>query len=79
MNKKLIGVEYLLKLYEMELDHARQVNRLSLILFDKTVDSLHSFGGQERECLHAGSLLHDKTTLFYFSEFFLNFILSIIP
>ncbi len=59
MNNKLAGVEKLLKLYEMELDHARQVNRLSLILFDKTAKLLHNFGAQEREYLNAGSLLHD--------------------
>ncbi len=59
MNKKLIGVEKLLKLYERELDHARQVNHLSMILFDKTAKLLHNFGEQEREYLNAGSLLHD--------------------
>lgn len=45
--------------YSNELVHPKQVCDLALAIFDGTKDLLHNFGGQERELLEAGALLHD--------------------
>ncbi len=45
--------------YELEPSHARQVCKLSLIIFDKTREILHSLGDNERDILEAAALLHD--------------------
>lgn len=49
----------LLRKYEMEPDHAQQVRKLALLIFDKTVNILHTYSDYERDLLEAGSLLHD--------------------
>jgi len=53
------SVLYILRKYELDHDHANQVKRLSLALFDKTRGILHDFSDVERDLLEAGALLHD--------------------
>ena len=53
------GLKKLLRKYELEPDHARQVCKISLEIFDKTKGELHNFSDRERDLLEAGSLLHD--------------------
>jgi exopolyphosphatase/guanosine-5'-triphosphate,3'-diphosphate pyrophosphatase len=44
--------------YHFDCDHAMQVSKLSLRLFDQ-LRSLHGLGGSDRRILHAAALLHD--------------------
>jgi len=44
--------------YHFDCDHAMQVSKLSLRLFDQ-LRSLHGFGASDRRILHAAALLHD--------------------
>lgn len=45
--------------YEQEPSHAEQVNKIALIIFDKTKGLIHNMSDNERELLEAGALLHD--------------------
>lgn len=53
------SIMHLFRKYEQEPDHALQVTRLALTLFDKTRGLLHNFSDRERDLLEAGTLLHD--------------------
>jgi exopolyphosphatase/guanosine-5'-triphosphate,3'-diphosphate pyrophosphatase len=49
----------ILNKYDKEQEHAKQVQKISLMIFDKTRDFLHEMGEKERDLLAAGALLHD--------------------
>lgn len=53
------SILYILEKYEQEPEHAHQVKKLALILFDKTKGLLHNFSDEQRCLLEAGALLHD--------------------
>lgn len=53
------NILYILRKYELEPDHAHQVKKIALLLFDKTKGTLHDFSEKERDLLEAGTLLHD--------------------
>ena len=53
------GTHDLLEKYCNNTQHARQVQKLSLLLFDATYGILHDYSGKKRKLLEAGSLLHD--------------------
>lgn len=57
-NSRFEPVFALYKKYELEPEHAEQVNKLALQLFDCTQD-VHELGDREREWLNAAALLHD--------------------
>jgi exopolyphosphatase/guanosine-5'-triphosphate,3'-diphosphate pyrophosphatase len=64
MNNKLEqvreeAVELLIRKYENEPSHVRQVTKLALKIFDCLKGKLHSYGEYERNLLKYGSLLHD--------------------
>jgi len=53
------GLKVLLDKYCTDIDHAKHVKKLSLMLFDKTNGYLHSYSNKKRNLLKAGALLHD--------------------
>lgn len=53
------NILYILRKYELDADHANQVKKLALSIFDKTKGILHDFSDKERDLLEAGALLHD--------------------
>lgn len=53
------AVELLIKKYENEPSHCRQVTKLVLAIFDSTKAVLHNYDENERNLLKYGSLLHD--------------------
>ena len=53
------SLDLLFNKFVFEKEHARQVCKLSLLIFDKSYDMIHNFGKKERELLLYGSLLHD--------------------
>jgi exopolyphosphatase/guanosine-5'-triphosphate,3'-diphosphate pyrophosphatase len=52
-------IELMIRKYENEPSHARQVTRLALIIFDKLKGSLHNYSENERNYLEYASLIHD--------------------
>lgn len=53
------SIDEVLRKYNFEPEHAKQVKKLSLLLFDKTKEHLHNFSDSERTLLEASALLHD--------------------
>ena len=53
------SIKNLFNKYFFDPDHANQVKKLSLLIFDKTKGFLHNFSDHERILLEAGSFLHD--------------------
>ena len=49
----------LLTKYYNNIEHAKQVQKLALMLFDSTYGLLHNYSNKERQLLEAASLLHD--------------------
>jgi len=45
--------------YESEPEHALQVKKLALIIFDKTKGMIHNMSDNEKDLLEAGAILHD--------------------
>jgi exopolyphosphatase/guanosine-5'-triphosphate,3'-diphosphate pyrophosphatase len=45
--------------YQVNLNHSDRVATFALDLFDQTRDSLHTWGGEERELLWAAAILHN--------------------
>ncbi len=58
MNERCAQVEALLKAFDWDVVHSRQVRDLALQLFDQ-LTSLHNLGTNERDLLEAAALLHD--------------------
>lgn len=55
---RLSSVQHVAGLFQAEHDHAQQVRRLALSMFDQTA-ALHGLGDAEREYLEAASILHE--------------------
>lgn len=55
---RLKSVIELAKSYNVDLNHAQQVSKISLTIFDELRD-IHKLGDQARELLHYAAILHD--------------------
>ena len=56
--ERFLSVRMLMKQFDREPQHALQVTRLALKLFDQ-LNALHGLGDKERDWLEAAGLLHD--------------------
>jgi exopolyphosphatase/guanosine-5'-triphosphate,3'-diphosphate pyrophosphatase len=52
------SVKHLMRKFDVSFEHAKQVHKFALSLFDQT-QSMHGFGQEERELLGYAALLHD--------------------